>query len=226
MNDTVVDRPFTPPPPPRSSPSRKFTPDEVHRRFRPIAPFSDRKLRIEDVTSNDDFKAALSLFSISREKKRLCDSESNHDEHAHKKSKQTYEDNRFDTIEEANLYCDKIDAIGIYKSTDDMYVVRQTSDKYVSLEAIEDVKWLYVKCFYAKTSTFVMTNISDSHETNFARGSLRMVYRIANGMKVQCKHFTCNYLDVEEKERCRNCANKHKNWNKICIKGRVFFSLI
>jgi hypothetical protein len=123
MNDTVVDRPFTPPP--RSSPSRKLTPDEVPRTFRPIAPFSDRKLSIEDVTSNDDFKAALSLFSISREKKRLCDSESHYDEHAHKQSKQTYKDNRFDTIEEANLYCDKIDAIGIYKSTDDMYGRRQ-----------------------------------------------------------------------------------------------------
>ena len=94
------------------------------------------------------------------------------------------------------------------------------------LEAIEDVKWLYVKCFYAKTSTFVMTNIYDSHETKFTRGSLRMVYQIANGMKVQCKHFTCNYLDVDEQEKCRNCANQHKNWNKMCLKGRVFFSLI
>ena len=91
-----------------------------------------------------------------------------------------YEDIQFTTLKEAkDAFEAELHAIGVLVQND-TYTVRVMTDiTDVPYYAVDNVKWLYVRCFYRKIDKFVRTKVIDIEPVINKRGSVRQVYNLS-----------------------------------------------
>ena len=132
----------------------------------------------------------------------------------------TYKDLEYPTLKEAkDAFELQLHAIGVF-THDDMYKVRVMTDiTNVPYYAVDNVKWMYVRCFYKKIDKFIRTKVIDIEPVINKRGSVRRTYNISADLIIKQIHHTCVALEYENV--CRTCS--HPRWNSRCICGHTTF---
>ena len=129
----------------------------------------------------------------------------------------------FTDLKRAKLYCMyKNKALGVAQYGPSKYVVycSRYGPPYKT-NALNSVKWIYLKAFYAPDNVYKLCNLKKCEHIIRKQGRIREIFVLSDHISIKLIHHTC--LALQTSTKCSNCT---KDNHAKCLSGSEYYELV